>query len=171
MSSTDHAEKLTPTRRRRRKKHSFRTWVHIIRHWIVTHPLEIILGIMILLAVILFVNPFPALDVAIDGLPFGIGGFANNLGQWIAYEGGAQLSGTVFVVVAISIVLLRVRQNVLNRQTLWSNVCPNCQAQFTLKRTHRALVDKLLNILQVPVRRYRCKSCQWEGRRIDEDQI
>lgn len=171
MSSSDHTEKITHSRRKRSKKRSFRIWLHIIRHWILTHPLEMMLGVMVLLAVLLFANPFPVLDTIFDGLPFGLGGFVSNIGQWVAYEGGAQWSGGIFVAVAIAIVAIRVRQVFLNRQTLWSNRCPNCDTRFTLKRIHRSKLDKLLNLLFIPARRYRCKSCRWEGRRINEDQL
>ncbi len=170
MSGAEHTESVS-SKKPQRKKVSLRKRVKLIRYWIITHPLEIMLGVVILLAIILFINPFPQLDIAIDKLPFGIGGFTNNLGQWIAYEGGATLSGGVFIAVAVAIILIRVRQFSLNKKLLWSNRCPQCESSFTLKRIHRSKSDRILNLIMIPVRRYRCRNCQWTGRRIDEDMI
>jgi hypothetical protein len=170
MSGVERSEKIT-SKKKSFKEMSWRKKIKVIRYWIVTHPLEIMFGILVLVAIILFVNPFPQLDLIIDKLPFGFGGFANNVGQWIAYEGGATLSGGVFIAVALAIVGIRMRQYTLSKKHLWSNICPNCASNFTLKRIRRSKQERLINLFQIPVRRYRCTSCQWTGRRIDEDQI
>ncbi|GJM42253.1 MAG: hypothetical protein DHS20C20_25350 [Ardenticatenaceae bacterium] len=43
--------------------------------------------------------------------------------------------------------------------------CPNCQ-QHDFTRITRETPDYLLDLIGVPVRRYKCNQCDWEGRRI-----
>lgn len=46
--------------------------------------------------------------------------------------------------------------------------CPNCSGE--LKRSQRSSGDRLLKTLTLgilPVKRYRCYSCYWEGRAFD----
>jgi hypothetical protein len=41
--------------------------------------------------------------------------------------------------------------------------CPKCKRH--LERTNRTAIDKLIGIV-IPVRRYKCMGCFWEGLRV-----
>ncbi|MCA9996733.1 MAG: hypothetical protein KDE56_13330 [Anaerolineales bacterium] len=60
----------------------------------------------------------------------------------------------------------RLRWRINRYEGWWNTHCPDCQSK-ELKRTHRRSFDRLLGWLGIPVRRYICADCQWEGRRID----
>lgn len=57
------------------------------------------------------------------------------------------------------------RRIVLRPDWQYSAGCANCQQQ-DLQRIGRETSDYLLDLLGVPVRRYKCNQCGWEGRRI-----
>ncbi len=173
MSSSEQQieQAADPVAKKRKKQVHWKTRLKTIRYWLITHPLELIFVLLLLTAVILYVNPFPQLEIVLDKLPDGIKSLGSNLGNWVAYEGGATLSGGVFVVLAIGIVAIRGRQYAIERKSWWSNHCPNCDTQFSLQRIRRTKLDKAFALLKIPVHRYTCKNCEWRGRRINEDEL
>ena len=74
----------------------------------------------------------------------------------------SDLTGLVLIILAILIVLRRLRLRLLSRLQN-RRACPVCGGE--LRRTHRRRWDRLLSLLVVRVARYRCKNeeCHWEG--------
>lgn len=169
----DHTNKLSdtegslqPSPINKRKRPFWRR----LHHWITHYPLELVMLLVLFSGILLLLNPLPAIDQLMDLLPIGIQGRPWRIGQWLAYEGGAQISGGGILVLIIGIGLYRARHIMLYRKSLWSTHCPNCLTP-QLKRIHRTRLDRLLNGLTIPVKRYHCSSCHWQGRRIDEQSI
>ncbi len=49
----------------------------------------------------------------------------------------------------------------------WSTVCPSC-AENTMVRVPRLLRQRLMSgLLVIPFRNYACRSCPWQGTRVD----
>lgn len=140
-------------------------------HWFITHPLDLFLALAALTSLTLFLNPLPYLANYVDKLPFGFSFLAVTVGTWLIDEGGINIAAGIATAVTLSVLYVRVRQHIVTRQSLWSTVCPNCNETYTLHRVHRTRGDKLLNTIGYPVRRYQCRACQWEGRRIDEERF
>ncbi len=173
MSSSEQQieQAAEPAAKKRKTQVHWKTRLKTIRYWLMTHPLELVFLLLLLTAVILYINPFPQLEIAFEKLPPSIKSLGGNLGRWVAYDGGATLSGSVFAVLAIGIIAIRGRQYAIERKAWWSNHCPNCESQFTLQRIRRTKVDKMFALLKIPVHRYSCKKCEWRGRRISEDEL
>ena len=86
--------------------------------------------------------------------------------SWLGYGSGAN------IIVAISLIgaLILGFQLILNRtihrpEWQYSAGCPNCKEHY-LQRISRETADYLLDTIGIPVRRYKCDNCGWEGRRI-----
>lgn len=77
----------------------------------------------------------------------------------------SDLIGVVLILVAVVLVLWRLRWRLLNAPTLSSGSCPKCGGP--LHRVHRKWYDRFI-CLYVPVRRYRCHNaeCHWKGLRV-----
>lgn len=145
-----------------------------IIHWLRHNPVDTFLIMLILVGVVLAINPLPSVtgvDKLVRFLPASMRVKALSSIRWMAHDGGAQISGTVFFVVGAGVGFWRVRQHSLNNKKLWSTVCPNCQTENRLRRVHRTSKDKLLNTISIPTKRYRCPDCKWQGLRIDENSI
>ncbi len=142
--------------------------------WLIANPLDTFLILLVLVGVVLTLNPFPSvsgIDRLIRILPSGLRVGAINSVQWVAYEGGSQISGSVFFVFGLGVGLLRVRQHAFKARSLRSNVCPNCKEENTLRRIHRTKKDRILNWFSIPSRRYSCNNCDWKGLRLDENLV
>ena len=58
------------------------------------------------------------------------------------------------------------RQRALRNKSLAQRAgCPNCQAD-ALGRVHRRPADRLLALSGIPIGRFFCRECAWEGRRV-----
>lgn len=86
--------------------------------------------------------------------------------SWLGFGWGARVF-TAFALLGFLILAAQVSYSrVVNRPSWqYSAGCPNCQ-QHDFKRITRETPDYLLDLLGVPVRRYKCNQCGWEGRRI-----
>ncbi|MCB8938756.1 MAG: hypothetical protein H6654_10575 [Ardenticatenaceae bacterium] len=86
--------------------------------------------------------------------------------SWLGFGWGARIFTAVsllgFLALAAQFVYSR---TVLRPDWQYSAGCPNCQ-QHDLQRISRETSDYLLDLIGVPVRRYKCNQCNWEGRRI-----
>ena len=90
---------------------------------------------------------------------------------WVTEKGGSQQIGGLLLLIAFPLGIVTVRHQVIHNTQLWRrNGCPKC-GRDDLRRTRRNRHDHLLNRLGIPVRRYICADCHWEGARIDEGHI
>lgn len=81
-------------------------------------------------------------------------------------ETGAIMIGFPTFAVALLLCAWRVRWRINQYEPWWNTHCPACQSD-QLKRSRRRPFDRLISKLGIPVRRYVCADCHWEGRRID----
>lgn len=141
-----------------------------IANWVVAYRFQLFIATLLIIALILFLNPFPVLDALADRLPFKLGYRVSLLGRWLAYEGGALLLGIVFMSVGAFYSAFQWRRSVIYNQALWSQHCPQC-GESDLRRVRRTGRDRLIGKLGFPVRRYYCPGCRWHGLRINESKI
>ena len=86
--------------------------------------------------------------------------------SWLGYGWGARIiAGISLLGVFILGAQIGYRRIVLRPEWQESEGCPECH-QHNLRRTNRHNSDYLLNMVGVPVRRYKCDDCDWEGRRM-----
>lgn len=94
-----------------------------------------------------------------------------NLAHYVAHEGGSELLGGIFLLLTFTLGLIYTRKLLLSNQRLWRRAgCPHC-GRDDLRRTSRLWYDRVLNRLGLPVRRYICADCHWQGTRIDESHL
>lgn len=94
-----------------------------------------------------------------------------NLLIWLTQRGGSQQIGGLLLLIAFPLSIVTVRHQVIHNTRLWRrNGCPRC-GRDDLRRTRRVWYDHFLNRLGIPVRRYLCADCHWEGARIDDGHI
>ena len=161
-------------KKKRKKRFNFKFSRQDIVSWLINNPLDTFLILLILVGVVLAINPFPSVtgvDRIIQLLPASIRVKALSSVRWVAYGGGAQISGSVFFVIGGGIGLLRLRQHLFKMRSLRNVVCPNCKQESTLKRIHRTKKDRLINLIGIPTKRYFCKNCKWKGLRLDENLV
>jgi hypothetical protein len=84
---------------------------------------------------------------------------------WLAFERGALILAGLSVVGILVLGVPVVDRRFMQRPE-WQHSagCPNCQGD--LRRVNRTSTDYLLGVVGVPVRRYQCSKCGWQGRRI-----
>lgn len=86
--------------------------------------------------------------------------------SWLSFGWGGRIIAGIsilgFLVLGAQIGYSRV---VLRPDWQYSAGCPNCE-EHDLRRISRETSDYVLDLLGVPVRRYKCNQCGWEGRRI-----
>ncbi|MFN2137405.1 MAG: hypothetical protein ACK2UK_15700 [Candidatus Promineifilaceae bacterium] len=71
----------------------------------------------------------------------------------------------LFLILGLLVAQL-LRWKILKNQKLCAeDGCPSCRQQ-ELIRTKRSSTDRLLNNYGMPVYRYACRNCQWQGRRL-----
>lgn len=148
------------SRRRKRKKESrfspralFLTWTFIL----------------VLFGSILVWNPFPQLfqraeartpDTMTTGEHM-----VDIFERWLAEQGGSEFLGGVLLTAALIGAAGQFRRYLLNRSKLWTHSCPKC-GNFNLRRARRHWLDRVLNLIGIPIRRYHCSNCHWRGRRL-----
>lgn len=144
-------------RRKRKESRSGRAWA-----WLRANGIDLFLSLAALIGTALLFNFLRVWE--------GPGRFEGNLGNWLVYEGGAPQTGGVILVLAVLGGALRLRWRVLHHEQWWARVCPNCD-QNALKRIHRRRLDRLWEVVRIPVRRYICGDCHWRGVRIDDRRL
>ncbi|WP_420640869.1 choice-of-anchor X domain-containing protein [Candidatus Leptofilum sp.] len=86
--------------------------------------------------------------------------------SWLGFGWGARIIAAVTTVGALVLGFqIAYSRTVLRPQWQLSAGCPNCE-QHNLRRIGRETADYLLDTVGIPVRRYECLNCGWEGRRI-----
>src|SRR5690606_32111157 len=83
-------------------------------------------------------------------------------GKWILSLALLSLAALLFLWMIVRLVLLN------SRKLQMESGCPNCGRQ-ELMRISRHSGDRLLHAFGIPVYRYRCRNCTWEGSRISEE--
>lgn len=75
--------------------------------------------------------------------------------------------GAMVIVLAMWIIIRRVRWRMVHSEYLASRVCPKCGSR--LHRAHRRTPDRLITWI-LPLRRYRCTNhdCRWTGLKLME---
>lgn len=139
-------------RRRRRRRPSF-----LQRWWV---ELALLLLAVMGLSLILFSLPLFAMPA--EG--------SENGGFLPAWQRMLPFAGVMFLFVSLIGGALRLRYRVNYHEEWWIGPCPQCQ-KGELKRKRRRYGDRLLGRLGMPVRRYACEECQWEGARIDQSRV
>ncbi|ERN42935.1 hypothetical protein KR51_00002390 [Rubidibacter lacunae KORDI 51-2] len=79
----------------------------------------------------------------------------------------SNLLAMVAISIALTIAFRRLRYRLLQMPHLARLRCPKCEGSIYKK--HRHWEDRLINLV-VPVRRYACKHCSWEGQRVYDSQ-
>ena len=117
-----------------------------------------LLGGILLLLVRFWLQALASLDISIKALPAVVTWLVQD-NQYLIIGGGLVLASLLFLS------LMRVR--VLRKHHLWLvSGCPHCHER-DLIRIRRLPNDRLLSTLGLPVRRYACRSCTWQGRLLD----
>lgn len=92
------------------------------------------------------------------GIPWGL--------SWLGYGWGARIIAAFSVLGTLILGLQLVyRYLVLRPERQLDAGCPSCK-QHDLQRIGRKTADYLLDMVGIPVRRYKCPHCGWQGRRI-----
>lgn len=84
---------------------------------------------------------------------------------WLAFERGALILAGLSLI-GVFVLGVQVVNRRLVQRPEWQHGagCPNCQSD--LRRVNRTSSDYLLGLVGVPVRRFKCANCGWQGRRI-----
>lgn len=129
------------------------------------YGLALLLAVCVVGGLVFVLNPLALLNVRDSN------SITSNTLNWFTAEGGSQWLGGILLLVAFPLAVVTIRQNVMHNSRLWRRSgCPKC-GRDDLRRTRRNWRDHLLNRLGIPVRRYICADCHWEGARIDEGLI
>lgn len=86
--------------------------------------------------------------------------------SWLGFDIGDELIAAVsFFGALVMAALVTYHRVILNPKNQERAGCPQCQ-HTPLKRINRTVSDYVLNLFGIPVRRYKCTECGWNGRRI-----
>lgn len=89
--------------------------------------------------------------------------------SWLGFGWGARILAAVAIVGSLILgAQIAYTRVVLRPEWQYRAGCPNCQ-QHDLQRISRKSNDYLLETIGIPVRRYKCSNCGWEGRRIQHN--
>ncbi|MDT8305983.1 MAG: hypothetical protein RRC07_08615 [Anaerolineae bacterium] len=116
------------------------------------------------LAIVLLVNPFPRW-VAPPQVGAGL-----TFTQVLAYRNGALVLGAVLLFAALVAVLLRLRWRVAHFSSLGQRACPRC-GSTSLRRIRRRWYHHLFGLLGIPLYRFVCSDCRWQGTRAFKDPL
>jgi hypothetical protein len=75
----------------------------------------------------------------------------------------SNLLGMALMIAGVGLLIWRTRVRVARMAHLQATSCPSCGS--TLEKRHRRLWGRIVSLI-VPVRRYRCRSCEWNGWRV-----
>jgi hypothetical protein len=117
-------------------------------------------GLLLLLAVPLLAVLQGLLGIDLPGV--------NALIKWLAGDSkGLIMAAGLTIVGVLSFLLLRYR--LLHNPQLCSNAgCPQC-SEHELIRVRRRRLDRIVAYVGIPVRRYVCRNCSWDGLRIGSE--
>lgn len=123
---------------------------------------DVLLLLLLGVVVLLLLNPLWVTAVAPSS--------RSPLITWLLNENSLSVVVAVLLLGFILLASLRLRWRINHWQKLWGKSCPQCGSEH-LSRIHRTLPDRLLGRVGIPVRRYMCRQCRWQGVRIDEMRI
>lgn len=114
-------------------------------------------GVLMLLALVLAAATTRALGINLPGVT-AVGEFLGS-----SFMG---LGLTIIFVVTGLVSYFILRRRVLGNPMLYTNAgCPQCwEKELVRVRRHKA--DRMIAHLGIPVRRYRCRNCDWAGLRV-----
>jgi hypothetical protein len=133
---------------------------------------EILVVLMVVVAIFLLVERMQIrqtllgwLRQAVQALGQALVGLLRGLVRFVQTTTLSNLTAYVLLLIALVLVLWRVRWRLMTASQFTDQSCPRCGA--SLCRVHRHAADRALNLF-VPVRRYRCKDheCRWSGLRV-----
>jgi predicted RNA-binding Zn-ribbon protein involved in translation (DUF1610 family) len=82
--------------------------------------------------------------------------------DWLVAAGSAPLFGALLLGLVLLAMVVYFRRQLRARSSMWTHACPEC-GSYQLQRVHRRWYDRLLNLIGIPIRRYRCPNCHWRG--------
>jgi DNA-directed RNA polymerase subunit RPC12/RpoP len=123
-------------------------------------------GLLLVLTVVMLLNPWRWFVVNDPQMLFGAG---RSL-YWLAYEGGSGILGLLLGLVTAVWGFFLLRDRINDNKGLYATACPHCGSP-ALKRARRTTLDRLWGALGIPVRRYICAVCKWQGPRIDQTRL
>lgn len=103
--------------------------------------------------------------VTVETITGRLAGLDTALGAFLARVTISDVLGAGLIVVALGLLLVRIRQRILNDPALAVVQCPRCGGH--IHRIHRSRLDRVISCV-VPVRRYACAAvnCHWKGLRV-----
>ncbi|MEA3288472.1 MAG: hypothetical protein U9Q77_14020 [Candidatus Marinimicrobia bacterium] len=156
-----------PEKKYRRKRKSKRHQNTLIQDF----GVEIIIGIFFLFGVFLLYEDMEIKSSVFQGIlalreGFGnlISGMSNSIIGIINAIEGSDIVGGFFILFAFILLSIRARQKAIIRYSDLSE-CPDCGGD--LLHVHRSLLQRITSkVFFLKIRRYTCKSCDFEGLRI-----
>lgn len=133
------------------------------QRWIDSYWPDLLIILAIGAAVVLFLNPFPAISGPLSLIH-------RRLATWLVRGGGALFVAVIWTLLLFPAVLWRIHWRVVHVKRWSSRQCPRCHSN-ELKRIHRTNFAHFLNRLNIPARSYFCPNCRWRGVRIDEAKV
>jgi predicted RNA-binding Zn-ribbon protein involved in translation (DUF1610 family) len=167
-SSSQTSEPTRSRRSERRKRPALPRARRLWQDWWV----EIVVGVLILLAIFLLVEQmniretlYAWLLAAIDGLESLIATLARGVVHFVQGTTLSDLVAYLLILVVVVLIAWRTRYRILTNPRLAQIQCPRCGGD--LHRIHRRWYHRLLNVV-IPSRRYGCKdpACGWRGLRV-----
>jgi predicted RNA-binding Zn-ribbon protein involved in translation (DUF1610 family) len=158
---------LQSHRPNRRKRSFRRSLIYFFRD----NMVEVVAGLFLLMALILYVVLSPKLTKIPDSisdwlqlLSQPIGSARKILANLLSGQGLLDALFAFSVALIILLILLRVRYRFAHSRFWNSRNCPRCGEY--IHRVHRRPVDRYIAPIFLPhPRRYRCPKCEWEGLR------
>ncbi|MBP8003297.1 MAG: hypothetical protein KA314_08770 [Chloroflexi bacterium] len=161
-SSNSHPETKGLHRHKKHRAHRQQE-----QNFFVRYRLELAIVGCLIFGLLLLSNPFGLISAtAVEANTT-----TTNFLRWLIFQGGSELIGGILLILGFPLTLLYLRRRVILNQQYWRrNGCPRC-GRADLRRTSRTRFDHLLNQVGIPIRRYLCADCHWEGARIDESHV
>jgi hypothetical protein len=152
-------------RRRARRKGKKRAWWLPYR-WEFVAVLALVAGVFLILGRgVLRTRLLAFLSVSAEVMSGRLAKVDALLGAFFTRLTVADVLGTGLVLLALGLVLWRIRQRILDDPVLAALACPRCGGP--IHRIHRTSFHRLIS-RSVPVRRYGCGAagCGWKGLRV-----
>lgn len=170
MTEPEPAPAASAPHRHRVKRSRARFWRSVLEFlidWYVETIIAILLagGVFLLLDQSVRRTLIGGLSSGLDAL-VGLGaGFLRAVANLVQNSRPADVVGFLLVLLALFLILLRVRWRLVQSARLTGRQCPRCGGP--VHRIHRRAIDRAISFF-VPVRRYGCRDgdCAWRGLRI-----
>ena len=140
-------------------------------HWVKIKRWDKLLFLLLALALVaalfaLFILTIPVINLVLRILGLQIDGWVN-FSNWIT-QGDRALNFFAIAVLTSMFFAFMARFWLKRNRTFYiQSGCPQC-GEYELIRVRRWRGDRLLGSLGVPVRRYACRNCTWQGLRLSD---